>query len=67
MNNRTLNRTDQLMRPPHRCCGVSTRKFVHTGPGRTPSFICDICGWSYRRDGTRKANNGKLKPTKMMA
>ena len=54
---------DRYLRPPHRCCGISTRKVALSTPGNKGifSYICDVCAWSYRKDGTRRPNNGRLK------
>lgn len=58
MNKALTEDAMKYLLPPYRCCGVSTRKYTNTG--RSVSYICDVCAWSYRKDGTRKANNGRL-------
>lgn len=42
---------EKYLLPPYRCCGVSTRRAA-PGNGRYQrGHICDICGWSYIKDG----------------
>lgn len=48
--------------PPYRCCGVSTRAIPLSTPGKNAkSYICDVCAWSYDKNGKRRHNNGRLK------
>ena len=58
-----MSERDYLLKPPYRCCGVFTRKIPLSTKGNKGvySFVCHICAWSYRKDGTRRPNNGQLR------
>lgn len=61
MNSRAATDGERLFLPPYRCCGVSTRKIRLSTPGVGGySYLCDVCARSYRKDGTRRQNNGRL-------
>lgn len=51
MTVRFLTDMAKLLLPPYRCCGVSTRPSKNRYYANLGHRICDICGWTYKKDG----------------